>query len=584
MNHPTRRIFIIKVASVSSVMAAGGALSACGGGSETEAADSSLEKFESASVERAQGPIRFDYGVASGDPLSDRVVLWTHVRRTYSNRPVLMHWEVALDARFRRVVSSGWVKADVDTGNTAKVDATGLKPGQTYYYRFRTLLAVSPVGVTRTLPASGVSSVKLAVFSCSNYPAGYFHAFGEAVRAGAEYALHLGDYIYEYAADGYASADAAALGRTSQPANEILTLDDYRQRYAQYRSDPDLKQLHAKLPMIAVWDDHEIANDAYVTGAENHTEGAEGTFTDRVSAALKAYHEWMPIRTPDMSDLRKIYRSFDFGGLLSLHMLETRLLGREKPVELLDLVNPATAGAAVATLASPARQMLGAEQQAWLTQRMQASTATWQVLGQQVLMGRMAFPVSILQALNPANISPEAQAAAQQAITDYLTAKATAAVDPSLLTPTQQALLNPAINPLLGYNLDAWDGYPAAREILLGTAAALGKRVVVLAGDTHNAWHNHLTLLNGAKVGEEFATPGVSSPGLEEYLVTIPPAQTAAIFQGVIDTLKFCDTSRRGYLMMEFTPQAATGTWYLLDTVKSTTYAVSAAHTATLSA
>jgi len=581
MNPKNRRVFLLQLASASTAVTAGGLLPSA----QAQAADGPApEAFEHAEAERAHGPMRFEHGVASGDPLADRVILWTHVRRARSDRPVLLRWEVSLDARFRRVVSAGWVKAGPDTGFTAKVDATGLRPGQRYFYRFRTLLAVSPVGITRTLPAEGVEKVKLAVFSCSNYPAGYFHAYGEAVRQGAEYALHLGDYIYEYGADGYASEDAAALGRTVRPANEILTLDDYRQRYAQYRSDPDLKQLHAHLPMIAIWDDHEIANDAWTAGAENHDDATEGDFGQRVSAALQAYHEWMPIRTADLADLRQINRSFDFGGLLSLHMLETRLQGREKPVDFVELVNPATASEALARLASPSRQMLGADQQAWLTGQLQASDATWQVLGQQVLMGRMEFPVSILQALNPSDTSPEAQAASVQAITDYLTAKATAAANPAALTPAQQALLNPQFNPKLGYNLDAWDGYPAAREILLGTAAALGKRLVVLAGDTHNAWHSHLTLMDGTKVGEEFATPGVSSPGLEEYLTTIPPAQTAAIFRGVIDTLRYCDTARRGYLMMEFTPQAATGRWYLLDTVKSTRYGVSLDHTATFPA
>lgn len=577
MTPSNRRVFLLQMASASTV-ASTGLLTA------PDVLAGADDRFEHPAAERANGPIRFDHGVASGDPLADRVILWTHARRSRTQLPVWLRWEVSLDARFRRIVSAGWAKASAETGYTAKADATGLRPGQKYFYRFRTLLSVSPVGITRTLPAEGVERVKLAVFSCSNYPAGYFHAYGEAVRAGAEYAVHLGDYIYEYGADGYASEDAAELGRTSQPSNEIVTLDDYRRRYAQYRSDPDLKQLHAHLPMIAIWDDHEIANDTWTDGAENHDEATEGSFAARVNAALRAYHEWMPIRTPDMGDLRQIYRSFDFGGLLSLHMLETRLVGRDRQIGLLDLVNPATAASAAAELVAPTRQMLGTAQQDWLTGQLMASNATWQVLGQQVLMGRMAFPVSILQALNPENSSPEAQAAGAQAINDYLTAKAIAAVNPAALTPTQQALLNPQINPQLGYNLDAWDGYPAAREILLGTVAALGKRLVVLAGDTHNAWHNDLTLLDGTKVGEEFATTSVSSPGLEDYLVTIPPAQTAAIFRGVIDTLKYADTYRRGYLMMEFTPEAATGTWHMLDTVKSGTYAIGVGHTASFAA
>jgi alkaline phosphatase D len=293
-----------------------------------------------------------------------------------------------------------------------------------------------------------------------------------------------------------------------------------------------------------------------------------------------------------MQDLRKVYRSFDFGNLLSLHMLETRLLAREKQIAITDLFNPATAATAIASLSSPTRQLLGADQMAWLTQEMASSNATWQVLGQQVLMGRMEFPASILQALNPANTSPEAQAAGAKAINDYLTAKGIAKyiaannIPVSALPPDQQALLgllDTRFNPKVGYNLDAWDGYPAARETVLATAAALQKRLVVLAGDTHNAWHNDLTLLNGTKVGEEFATPGVSSPGLEEYL-SIPPVQTAAIFQGVIDTLRYAETQRRGYLLMTFTADAATGEWYFIDDVKSLTPFIELGHTAVMAA
>ncbi|MDM7950849.1 alkaline phosphatase D family protein [Hydrogenophaga sp.] len=568
-----RRRFMIHLASASAVATSG----------KVMASDSHSAREEK-HWRRIHGPIEFNYGVASGDPLADRVILWTHAHRRHTPIPIRMRWEVSLDARFRRVVSSGWTVAHPDNGHTVKVDATNLRPGHTYFYRFRTLFDVSPVGVTRTLPEKGVQGVKLAVFSCSNYPAGFFHAYSEAVRAGAQYAVHLGDYIYEYAADGYASEDAGTLGRVSQPRNELLSLDDYRRRYAQYRSDPDLKQMHARLPMIAIWDDHEIANDTWTDGAENHTEGEEGAFGTRVAAALKAYHEWMPIRTPDVNDLKRGYRSFDFGDLLSLHMLETRLLGREQPIDIVSLVNPETAPEALAALTSPTREMLGTEQLNWLQQRFIQSDAVWQVLGQQVLMARMEFPVSILTALNPANTSPEAIAAGERAVQDYLTAKAIAAANPAALTPLQQALLDPRTNPRLGYNLDAWDGYPAAREMVLGTASALGKRLVSLAGDTHNAWYNELRLIDGTLVGEEFATPSVSSPGLEQALATLSPAQTTAIFRGVIDTLKFTDTFRRGFLLMHFTQEAAQGEWYFLDTVKSQTYKVSKGFTGEFSA
>ncbi|MBK6472057.1 MAG: alkaline phosphatase D family protein [Betaproteobacteria bacterium] len=558
-----RRDFIFQLAAVSAVIGGGAALSGCGDGDDAEP--------------------EFLYGVASGDPLADRVILWTHARFPGSDSPVRLQWEVAEDASFAALVATGEVTASSATGHTAKVDAAGLAPGRSYHYRFRAGGTRSPVGQTRTLPTTA-TEVKFAVFSCANYPAGYFNVYAEAARSDAQYALHLGDYLYEYEAAGYASSGAAALGRSSQPSTELLTLADYRLRHAQYKSDPDAKTLHARMPMIAVWDDHEIANDAYKDGAENHDAATEGSWAARRAAALQAYHEWMPIRTG--TDPTRIYRSFDFGSLLSLHMLDTRLLGRDKQVdiaELAGLAGPAAQAAATAAFSSPTRQMLGSEQLTWLQGRMSASSATWQVLGQQVLMGRMEFPVSVLSALNNTDTSPAAVAAGTAAVTAYLTAKATPAAQ---RTPAQAALMNPALNPLLGYNLDAWDGYLAARETLLGTALQLRKKLVTLAGDTHNAWHSSLTLkglanpaLAGVKVGQEFATSSVSSPGLESYLA-LPSPQLKAIFEGVVDDLMWIDPSRRGFLKMTFTATSAKGEWVFVDTITNRSYQASVGHTA----
>ena len=320
--------------------------------------------------------------------------------------------------------------------------------------------------------------------------------------------------------------------------------------------------------MIAVWDDHEIANDTYEDGAENHDPATEGSFAARKQAALQAYHEWMPIRTG--SDRNLIYRSFDFGRLLSLHMLDTRLIGRDKQVGFGELLDPATAAAAQATLASPTRQLLGNTQMSWLQGRMQASTATWQVLGQQVLMGNMSFPVSVLSTLESGDVP-----AASAAVTAYLTAKGT---PPEARTPEQDALL---AQPRLGYNLDAWDGYPAARENVLMAAHQLGKRLITLAGDTHNAWYSDLKLagyadsaLAGTQVGVEFATSSVSSPGLESYLSALPPAQVKFIFENVVDDLVWMDPSRRGFLKMTFTPTRVSGEWVFIDTIGTRSYKV----------
>jgi alkaline phosphatase D len=482
------------------------------------------------------------------------------------------------------------VTALPDNGFTVKVDATGLQAGTEYWYRFRHGMFKSPIGRTRTLPATGVDEVRMAVFSCSNYPAGRFHAYAEALSSGAQYAVHLGDYIYEYGSTGYASEQAVAMGRVSDPLNECISLDDYRRRHAQYKSDPDSKDLHARMPFIAVWDDHETANDAWRDGAENHDSSTEGTWVARRAAALQAYHEWMPIRTG--SSREKIYRSFDFGDLVSLHMLDTRLIGRDRQVSIGDLVNPATQAAASQALFSPTREMLGTEQSTWLQQRLGASPGRWQVLGQQVLMARMEFPATVLQALNPENTSPDAIQQGQIAINDYLTAKNTPA---NFRTPEQQALLDPATNPKLGYNLDAWDGYPIAREKLLNITAqaalARGCRLVSLAGDTHNAWYSELTtagylesmggLPANASVGIELATPGVSSPGLEEYL-TIKPADVKAIFENIVDDLNWADTERRGFLLLSFTPQALQADWIFVSDVTRPAYTAVVGHSETI--
>jgi alkaline phosphatase D len=568
MTTPTsRREFFIKIASVSAVMATGAGLSACGGDS---------------------APADFNFGVASGDPLMDKVILWTHAKFPGSDAAVALRYQVANDAAFSQIVSEGEVMATVATGFTAKVDASGLKAGTAYFYRFSQGVSHSPVGRTRTLPQTA-DSLKLAVMSCTNYPAGFFNVYAEVAKSDAEFALHLGDYIYEYAANGYASSTAAALGRVSLPANELLTLADYRARHAQYKSDPDSKNLHGLKPMIAIWDDHEIANDAFKDGAENHSPGTEGAWADRKASALQAYHEWMPIRTG--ADKSKIYRSFNFGNLVNLHMLDTRLIGRDEQIDIADLAGAAGASAqqaAMAAFSSPTRQMLGAEQMQWLQGQLASSTARWQVLGQQVLMGRMEFPVSVLAALNTSDLSEAAQMAGQKAVSDYLTAKATPA---SARTAAQAGLMNTTLNPKLGYNLDAWDGYVAARETLLMTAYQLQKRLVVLAGDTHNAWHSDLTLMGlanpalaGTKVGEEFATSSVSSPGLENYLVTLSPAQIKGIFEGVVDDLNWMDASKRGFLKMTFTATEAKGEWLFLDTIRTRTYASTLGHTRTMPA
>ena len=546
----SRRSFIIKLASVSGTMATGSLLSACGGGS----ASSNM--------------VQFNYGVASGDPLANQVILWTHAKYQNSNDPVALSYEVATDAAFANVVSSGTTTALEAASFTAKVDATGLAAATDYYYRFKSNVWISPVGRTRTLPTGTVSEVKLAVFSCSSYPHGYFHVYGEvASKSDAQYALHLGDYIYEYKDGEY--PNPAVFGRNVLPANEILTLSDYRTRHALYKSDVNLKLLHARMPMIAIWDDHEFANDAYMTGAENHTDGAEGTFAARKAAALQAYHEWMPIRTG--ADKAVIYRSFDFGNLLSLHMLDTRLIGREKQ---LDQTAVLTTAAGQQAWMSPTRQLMGTTQTQWLQGVMTNSTAKWQVLGQQVVMAATWLPVSVQTKFQAYFASPNASTVGS-IIAEVETYKA------ALSSANPGAYLT-QLNPVVPYNFDAWDGYPAARETVLQTFAGvaasqptIGKKLVVLSGDSHNAWHTNLTLANGTKVGEEFATSSVTSPGWESYFPSMI-STIKSLFQDTTSksNVQWMDASRRGYLKMTFTAAQAKGEFIFVDSVTGGTYTV----------
>lgn len=517
-------------------------------------------------------PLSFTHGVASGDPLPDGVILWTRVApRRDLGRPVIVGWEVATDEHFEHLVHSGATRATREHDFTVKVDVRGLAPGQAYYFRFRTANLVSPVGRTRTLPEGGVDEVNLAVVSCAHYLAGYFHVYREIAREPRlDAVVHLGDYLYEYDSQGYASEDAEALGRTLPEDNdlELIELVDYRRRYALYRSDADLQALHRAAPFIVVWDDHEVANDAWREGAGNHNEG-EGDYSQRKLNALRAFFEWMPIRPVMEGDQETIYRSFPFGDLVHLHMLDTRIIGRDQQLNYQDYLTQDGIDAArfQADLTDPNRTLLGAEQLQWLQNTMATSTATWQVLGQQVLMGRMTLPAELLAGIlnpDPAVLLPLFQELATLKAR-YLQG------DPTLTAEEIQR-----IETLLPYNLDAWDGYFVERETLLATARQLDRNLVVLAGDTHNAWGSNLATLGGDPVGVEFATASVSSPGLEDYL-KLPDSQVPGAEQALallVDGVDYLNINQRGYLMVTFTPQEARADWRFVDTVKATDYTV----------
>lgn len=448
--------------------------------------------------------VNFDHGVASGDPLQDRVILWTRLTPSDLSARLQVTWQIALDSQFKQIIKTDKVTTSASQDFTVKVDATGLTANQSYFYRFVFGDKISPVGQTKTLPTS-TSKVSFAVCSCSNYPAGYFYVYREMAKQNVDVVIHLGDYIYEYGADGYATEDAAKLGRTLPADNnkEIIKLDDYRKRYALYRKDKDLQALHHRHPFIVIWDDHELANDTWREGADNH-QANEGSFLDRKLAALQAYFEWMPIRPIDDQHI-KIYRQFDFGNLVQLTMLDTRIIARDKQLDYADYMTAnglLNAAKFQADLTNPARTLMGYTQRDWLLGKLQQSNATWNVLGQQILMAKMLIPTELLlslAAIVSGNPSAEALSQMNAQITELVKLKIRLQQGDPTLTPQEKA----RVQTVAPYNLDAWDGYFVEREILYGTLAQLNKKVVVLAGDTHNAWSSNLYSKDGAFVGVE---------------------------------------------------------------------------------
>ncbi len=508
--------------------------------------------------------VSFEHGVASGDPTQTQVIIWTRVTTAASY--VDVSWQVASDMEFSNVVQSGVFTTDTGRDFTVKVDVQNLNANSQYYYRFMVGEMMSEVGQTQTLPEDSVEKASMAVVSCANYPAGYFHVYREILnqheQSPFDVVLHLGDYIYEYGAGGYASEDAAALGREPSKGTECITLDDYRKRYAQYRQDADLQALHAKLPMIAVWDDHELANDTWKNGAENHQDD-EGSFIDRRATAAAAWTEWLPVRENTFSNML-IYRQFSFGNLVNLMMLDTRLVGRDKPLDYFSLSAPTmeAIGGLVAQSRSADRELLGTEQLAWLMNEFNTHDAKWNVLGQQVLMSRMELPSSVMTAMfqlftSTEEKKTEALLAVNTAITGYLA--------------------DPSADPIsLPYNLDAWDGYYVEREKVYQLAKASSGNFVCLAGDTHNAWASELKDVSNNPIGVEFATSSVSSPGLEEYLALDPVAiaQMEYTLPHLVSELQWADIKQRGFMRVTFTVDAAQSTWYLVSTIKDKKYQV----------
>jgi alkaline phosphatase D len=483
----------------------------------------------------------FTHDVASGEPAANSVLLWT--RYVSEGEPVLRA-EIAEDMEFGRIVARGETAARNAHDFTAKITLDGLAPGQWYYYRFVAPDGTaSPVGRTRTLPQGPVSQFTLGVVSCSNMRFGHFNAYAHAAaRNDLDLIIHVGDYFYEYERGTYPTEEQALAGRDILPSRETIALADYWLRFASYRADPDLAALHRNFPMVARWDDHELANDSWSGGAENHQTETEGPWSARKRAALQAYRDWMPVSDDP-------WNSYEIGDLATIFLPETRSEARMEQLSYAAAARgESDVSAALAEFrdgiwSDQNRTIMGESQEAWLTASLAASTAAgkrWQVLAQQIVMGRLYFPLPLAEEIGRSDSETVRQ---------------------------RVGLLAAATRAGLPLNLDAWDGYPAARDRLLGAALAADANLVVLSGDSHNSWANNLDH-DGHRAGVELAGHSVTSPGFESFVPQVEPGDLARSMVAASPDLQWADTSGRGYMTVTLTPESARSEWLFLDSIR----------------
>jgi len=551
---------------------------------------------------RGKRGVRFTHNVASGDPTKTAVILWTRAEPEDRTQSVQVDWAIARDPEMSGIVAQGQAETGAAHDFTVKIDAGGLEPGRTYFFRFMAEGAVSPVGRTKTLPTEDAPSAKLAAVSCSNYPAGYFNVYNYlAGRDDLDAVVHLGDYIYEYGPGGYATEFGMANDRAPQPPREIVSLADYRTRYAQYRSDPDLQAAHAAHPFICIWDDHETTNDSWTGGAQNH-QPDEGGWDARKRAAVQAYMEWMPIRDPAPGRAREaIWRSFDFGQAVSLIMLESRLTARAEQVDYgAELVYPTrtfdrdggseTLPALVertgsgwreitdyetlkrlserdklprnvkrrpdmdafeALVSDPARELLGADQLSFVAgefERSKRAGIAWQGLGNQVILAKVrgpyydrALPWWYKWVMNRQADADNNRAFLERSWWD------------------------------LPMNMDAWDGYPAERARLYHAARDAGANLAALTGDTHAFWANDLMDDRGALRGVEMGVTSVSSPGMFTGF-DAPFVDFSKMVDRAAPDVKHFNWEDRGCVIATFTPDGVRGEFVRVNTIESRDY------------
>lgn len=463
----------------------------------------------------------FRHGVASGDPTPRRVVSWTRISGARGQDPASVRWRV-LEADGGRPAGHGRSLARPDADWTVRVDVGGLLPNTAYVYDFEVDGEHSPTGRTRTLPEGDPESIRFGQVSCAKFNAGHFNAYARlAERDDLAFLLHLGDGIYEASKKPPASQTPSRdIGRPFDPLHECRTLEDYRTRYAQYRSDPDVQAVSAALAIISTVDDHEFADGAWRDGATEHKPARDGTWATRRAAAFRAREEWLPVRRPDPTKPERVYRAIPIGSLAELFMLDTRTL-RDEPVPL-------------PPLSEAGRTALGKDQKAWLFGALAASAARWRLLGNPSIMARTwndALPDSVRKALVKVKL-----------------------IDTDGTGP----------------DYDQWDGYPQERREVLQVIGELDvANVVVLSGDVHVALTSELAEdPTMPPVAVEFVNTSLSSQNLDDKMGWVPPTESVAIEAALlagIGHLRHVDLDSHGYSIVELDREQLRFEWWNVD-------------------
>lgn len=499
----------------------------------------------------------FRHGVASGDPDATSVVLWTRVTVP---APLEVDWELASDPSFARVVRQGRVTAGPERDFTIKVLAEGLEPGGRYYYRFLAAGAMSPIGQTRTLPVGRVERLGIALASCSNFAFGYFNAYDAIARdAAIDFVLHTGDYIYEYGSDGWGGDISRRIGRVHEPANEIVSLFDYRTRHAQYKTDAGSQAMHAAKPLLACWDDHESANNPWTGGAQNHQPDKEGDWVDRRAASIQAYFEWMPVREPGPGRTRmQFWRTWVFGDLATLSTLETRHTARARQIDYDPYRKTINSHAAARemerdTFGAVGRTMLARELEADLTAawtQSKLANQPWRLIGNPMPIARTRVPDVVGLGLIP---DPASQ-----------TKPLSAAVDIAWKGKWN-----------LPFYPDTWDGYEWARQRLYSQAREAGVGdLVFLTGDSHSFWANRLSDAEGRPMGLELGTSGITSPGdfVESGFDPVTAAKLDAAFAEHNPEVVWTDNLHQGYVRVILTQDEGRASFIAMSNILSQRY------------